>query len=91
MLLPPFLIPLPLPTPYSSDIFPPQWSRQEGGWGLHMVLQEQENKLTGIVNGVDYNTWHPCRDHHLTSDGYRQYSVESFVEGKAQCKAALQG
>jgi len=63
---------------------------QEGGWGLHEVLQEQNWKLSGIVNGIDYNDWHPRSDEFLTSDGYTQYDMENLLEGKRQNKAALQ-
>lgn len=63
---------------------------QEGGWGLHEVLQEQNWKLSGIVNGIDYNDWHPRSDEFLTSDGYTQYDIDNMLEGKRQNKIALQ-
>lgn len=63
---------------------------QEGGWGLDGVLRENNWKLRGIVNGMDYSEWSPERDPFLTSDGYQHYSVDTIKEGKAACKAALQ-
>lgn len=62
----------------------------EGGWGLDNVLKENNWKLRGIVNGMDYTEWNPSTDKFLNSDGYRHFSTENFEEGKAACKAALQ-
>ena len=63
----------------------------EGGWGLHSVVNDNDWKLRGIVNGIDTTDWNPAVDPHLgTEDGYLNYTVETFKEGKAQCKAALQ-
>ena len=62
----------------------------EGGWGLDGVLRDNNWKLRGIVNGMDYNEWSPQRDFFLTSDGYRQYGYDDYHDGKAACKAALQ-
>lgn len=62
----------------------------EGGWGLHGVLQEQQWKLCGIVNGIDEREWNPEHDGCLTSDGYTRYTAATLLQGKAQNKAALQ-
>lgn len=56
------------------------------GSGLEGVLQQRRDVLSGIVNGVDYRIWDPKTDRHLT----RNYNEQTFVEGKATCKAALQ-
>ena len=63
---------------------------QEGGWGLDGVLREQSWKLRGIVNGIDTSDWSPQQDSYLRSEGYTNYDMDSLVEGKARCKAALQ-
>lgn len=63
---------------------------QEGGWGLHEVVQENAWKLRGVVNGIDMTDWNPAVDKFLTSDGYTQYSIDTLDAGKAACKAALQ-
>jgi starch synthase len=63
---------------------------QEGGWGLHQVLQEQNWKLCGIANGIDYNDWHPANDTFITTDGYQQYDLDTMLEGKKANKLALQ-
>lgn len=62
----------------------------EGGWGLHNIINENDWKLKGIVNGIDAKDWNPEFDVHLKSDGYINYSLETLQKGKAQCKAALQ-
>ena len=65
----------------------------EGGWGLHHVLQQQNWKLSGIVNGIDYNEWHPLSDKCLAAEehlGYTNFCEEDFIEGKRKNKAALQ-
>ncbi|XP_074268643.1 granule-bound starch synthase 2, chloroplastic/amyloplastic isoform X2 [Silene latifolia] len=63
---------------------------QEGGWGLHWIINENDWKLRGIVNGIDNKEWSPQFDVHLTSDGYTNFSLETLKLGKAQCKRALQ-
>lgn len=62
----------------------------EGGWGLHNIINENDWKLRGIVNGIDTIEWSPQHDVHLTTDGYTNYSLETLNTGKPQCKAALQ-
>lgn len=62
----------------------------EGGWGLHDIINSNDWKLRGIVNGIDTNEWSPELDLHLQSDGYTNYSIETLQTGKSQCKAALQ-
>lgn len=56
------------------------------GCGLEGVLGEQKDRLFGIVNGVDYRTWNPATDPHLTAT----YDVNTVGEKKPLCKAALQ-
>lgn len=58
----------------------------EQGCGLEGVLQQRRAALTGILNGVDYLHWNPQTDLNLAA----QYGPESFDQGKAFCKAALQ-
>ena len=62
----------------------------EGGWGLHNIINENDWKFSGIVNGIDTKEWSPQHDVHLTSDGYTNYSLETIHTGKPRCKAALQ-
>ena len=50
------------------------------------VLQNAAHKLTGITNGIDTNTFDPETDPALPA----HYNADTFREGKARCKAALQ-
>ncbi len=59
---------------------------KEHGAGLDPVLKFREERLTGILNGVDVTEWNPALDPHLT----KNYDVESLATGKAACKAELQ-
>jgi starch synthase len=54
------------------------------GCGLDIVLQENNRKLTGILNGVDYGVWNPLTDPLLP----HPFSARS-LKGKAACKKAL--
>jgi starch synthase len=56
------------------------------GCGLEGVLQQRRDVLSGIINGVDYDTWNPATDRHLAE----RYMSETAAAGKAACKAALQ-
>ena len=50
------------------------------------ILTNNAWKLTGITNGIDVNTFNPATDPALPA----HYDANSFVTGKAACKAALQ-
>ena len=56
----------------------------ELGFGLDGFLKARADRLTGIVNGVDYSEWNPETDAHIA----RNYS-SSDLAGKAVCKRAL--
>ena len=56
------------------------------GCGLEGVFQFRRSALSGILNGIDAREWNPETDAHLAV----KYNVESHVNGKAMCKAALQ-
>ncbi len=64
---------------YAQEILTPEF-----GCGLEGVLARIADKLTGIVNGVDYSVWNPAHDPYLA----KNYSA-SNLEGKAACKKAL--
>jgi starch synthase len=57
----------------------------EFGSGLEGVLQVRKDRLFGVTNGIDYETWNPATDPHLAA----RYSVDD-LSGKRVCKAALQ-
>jgi starch synthase len=56
------------------------------GCGLEGVLQQRADVLSGIVNGVSYDSWNPATDPDIAA----QYDDTSWPSGKAFCKAALQ-
>lgn len=56
----------------------------EFGCGLEDFLKEHENKLYGIINGVDYTQWSPENDNIIS----HKYDVKN-LRGKAMCKQSL--
>ena len=66
---------------YAREIQTPEY-----GCGLEGLLTEHAGKLSGIVNGVDYDVWNPATDPHLPA----RYDTRTVAEGKAACKAELQ-
>ena len=57
----------------------------EFGFGLEGVLAEKGDRLSGILNGVDYGVWDPSTDALIAAS----YGPED-LSGKALCKADLQ-
>lgn len=64
---------------YAKEICTP-----DGGFGMDSSLRERANGVTGILNGVDYDSWNPETDRLLPA----QFSATS-LEGKRRCKQAL--
>jgi len=56
------------------------------GCGLEGVLTERRERLSGIVNGVDYDSWNPATDRFLAG----HYDTDVLEPGKAMCKTDLQ-
>jgi starch synthase len=56
----------------------------EFGFGLDGLLRARASKLSGILNGVDYDEWNPETDPHLAAN----YSARD-LSGKRACKVAL--
>lgn len=57
----------------------------EFGNGLEAILRQEQGKLSGIVNGIDYEINNPESDSALSAN----YSLED-IKGKKNCKKALQ-
>ncbi len=74
----------------SINTVSPRYAREiqthEYGCGLQNVLQHRSGVLSGILNGVDYNEWNPAIDRNIAEN----YTVETWPQGKAECKKALQ-
>lgn len=67
----------------------PRYAREitteELGCGLDGVLRKEAHKLTGILNGVDYNEWNTTKNPHLL----RSYTIARMA-GKNYNKRELQ-
>ena len=66
---------------YAQEIQSPEF-----GAGLDPVIREVSQKVSGILNGIDTTLYNPETDVFIT----KHYSAETFLEGKRQCKEALQ-
>jgi starch synthase len=64
---------------YAEEIKTPEY-----GQGLDGVVRNRADRLTGILNGVDYSTWSPERDKVIAS----RYSAKD-LSGKLTCKKDL--
>ena len=64
---------------YAKEIQTPEY-----GGGLDGVLRSRADKVTGILNGVDYREWDPRNDPYIAAP----YSRDDLA-GKAACKRAL--
>lgn len=58
---------------------------KEFGHGLEGVLRARAKDVHGILNGIDYDEWHPMRDAFIAARFSR-----GDLGGKAACKADLQ-
>jgi starch synthase len=56
------------------------------GCGLEGVLRHRRESLSGILNGVNYDIWNPAQDRAIEAT----YDADTWPEGKAKNKAALQ-
>jgi starch synthase len=65
---------------YSQEI-----QTEEFGHGLEGVLRARGKDVHGILNGIDYEEWHPSRDTFIAAP----FSRDNLA-GKAVCKADLQ-
>ena len=66
---------------YAGEIQTPEF-----GEGLEDILRWRHERLWGIINGIDYNTWNPQTDKNLAKD----YTVRTRKNGRKADKLALQ-
>ncbi len=64
---------------YAKEILTPEF-----GYGLEGILNVRKAKLSGIINGIDYELWDPEKDREIAEN----YSPGNF-SGKEQCKKEL--
>ena len=67
-----------------SPTYAKEIQTEEYGFGLDGLLRSRASKLSGILNGIDYDVWNPAKDPHIP----QKYS-KSTLEKKAKNKAAL--
>ncbi|MGE0488637.1 MAG: glycogen synthase [Vulcanimicrobiota bacterium] len=58
---------------------------REYGFGLDSILWQRSDRLVGILNGIDTESWNPATDEELVGN----YDA-GHLRGKARCKAHLQ-
>ena len=66
---------------YAWEILDPWYAH-----GLDRALANKQYKLCGILNGIDVDVFNPATD----PDIVKNYDADTFQDGKAACKAALQ-
>jgi starch synthase len=66
---------------YAREILTPEFSE-----GLGDILSRRPDRLTGILNGMDYDEWDPSTDSVLAPDNYNP----GKLDGKVKLKARLQ-
>jgi starch synthase len=64
---------------YAEEIQTPEY-----GQGLDGVFRNRAAVLTGILNGLDYDTWNPASDGNIAA----HYTPDNLV-GKAECRRDL--
>ncbi len=65
---------------YAKEICTPAY-----GYGMENVLAARSYKLSGILNGIDMDTWNPESDPYLST----HYSIKEINSGKQANKEAL--
>src|SRR2546425_3358817 len=68
-----------------SPTYAKEIQTEEYGFGLDGLLRSRASKLSGILNGIDYDVWNPAKDTYIP----QKYS-KSTLEKKAKNKSALQ-
>lgn len=66
---------------YAQELRTPFYGR-----GLDGVVNQQQEKIEGILNGIDMELYDPATHPGLAAN----FSPKSLVKGKAECKLALQ-
>ncbi len=69
-----------------SNTYAEEIQTEEYGEGLAEHLRYHQNKILGIVNGIDTDIWNPATDKLLASN----YDSESVIKNKKVNKKALQ-
>lgn len=77
---------------YAADIVTtvsPTYAREirtsDYGFGMEDILRSKGERVVGILNGLDYESWNPATDKAIA----KNFSADAPA-GKAECKRALQ-
>ncbi len=62
---------------YAREILTPEY-----GFGLDPLLRAREDRVTGIVNGIDYDEWNPATDPHIVN--FDASTLDRRVENKRE-------
>ncbi len=65
---------------YAEEIRTPEF-----GYGLEGLLDHRSDRLTGVLNGIDYHIWDPATDRHIDHN----YDANSYAKKQAN-KLGLQ-
>ena len=68
-----------------SETYKEEILTKDFGQDLHRILKNRENKVFGIVNGIDYNEYNPLLD-----PGLAQHYSDKSIERKKKNKEKLQ-
>ncbi|MBE6684429.1 MAG: glycogen synthase GlgA [Ruminococcaceae bacterium] len=69
-----------------SERYAEEIKTHEYSHGLSHILYRNAHKLTGILNGIDYNYYNPAKDNVLV----KNYDRRGVIKGKAENKMVLQ-
>lgn len=73
-----------------SPTYAQEITQSEFGFGMENLLRQRrdQGKLTGILNGVDYNIWSPQKDT-LLPQNYNDKKMAGKVENKAHLQSVM--
>ncbi|GKX50431.1 glycogen synthase GlgA [Budvicia aquatica] len=73
-----------------SPTYAQEITQAEFGFGMENLLRQRrdQGKLTGILNGVDYNIWSPQKDT-LLPQNYNDKKMAGKVENKAHLQSVM--
>ncbi len=69
-----------------SESYAREIQTHEFGDGLEDILSWRQNRLMGIVNGIDYSSWDPATDKKIENN----YTQKNFLSMREKNKLALQ-
>lgn len=55
------------------------------GYGMEKLLEDRGDRFKGVMNGLDYDTFSPAKDPHIS----KQFDLYNYIKGKAFNKAML--